>query len=221
MRMLHADRAAWMLLLITFGLAVGAALLPDEPYQRWSLLDGTIQANARWIYERAHFDPTPIDVVFVGPSRMEMGVDAPLLSEELARRGLPSHVINASLPEEGRNIEDVIVREILRDKHPKLVVLGVMEKPSRFGHPAFKYVAPASMVVDPGYVTDFNYLSDLVYLPYRQLRLFVARIAPGLSGFPERFDPASYRGPASTPPAPRFSATGACGRAMCRVTRRC
>jgi hypothetical protein len=194
MRPFKPARSFLAILLVALGLGIVTSALPDSPYERWQLLDGTIHANARWIYERAHFDPTPLDVVFVGPSRMEMGVDAPRLERDLAARGLPTHVINASLPEEGRDIGDVIVREILSAKRPKLIVLGVTEKPSRFGHPAFKFLAPSWRVLDPGYLTDFNYLSNLVYLPYRQLRLSMARAFPTDSGLSPRFDPAHYRG---------------------------
>jgi hypothetical protein len=193
MRLVNSGRAVVAILLVALGLSAAACLLPDDPYQRWQLLNGTIHANARWIYERTHFDPRPIDVAFIGPSRTEMGVNAPRLERDLAARGLDEHVINASLPQEGRNIEDVIVREILSAKHPRLIVLGVTEKPSRFGHPAFKFIAPAWRVVDPGYLTDFHYFSDLVYLPYRQMRLFAARFFPSDS-LSTRFDPARYRG---------------------------
>jgi hypothetical protein len=175
-------------------LAVGAGLLPDSPYQRWQLLDGTIHRNARWIYERCHFDPTPIDIAFIGPSRTEQGVDAPRLGRALAAKGLPHHVVNFSLPEAGRNIDYVIAHELLETKRPRLIVLGVTEKPSRFGHSAFKFIAPASLIVDPGYVGDLNYLSDLVYLPYRQLILFVANCLPGWDGLRKTFDPATFAG---------------------------
>jgi hypothetical protein len=195
MARLRGSRTCLQIVAIAFGFAVLACLLPANPYQRWQLLDGTIHANARWIYERCQFDPTPIDVAFVGPSRTGMGVNAPRLGAALAARGLPSHVVNFSLPEAGRNINYVVVHELLETKHPRIIVLGVTEKPSRFGHPAFKFVAPAGLVTDPGYLTDLNYVSDLAYLPYRQLTLAMADVFPGISGLRKRFDPALYRGP--------------------------
>ena len=56
---LRARRKTLLILAIAFLAAVAAAMLPDDPYQRWQLLDGTIQKNARWIYERTNFDPDP------------------------------------------------------------------------------------------------------------------------------------------------------------------
>ena len=79
-------------------------------------------------------------------------------------------------------------------KHPKLIVLGVVEKPSRFGHSAFKFIARRDLIIAPGYWADANYLSDLIYLPFRQLRLLFADLAPGASGLTKHFDPATFGG---------------------------
>lgn len=198
MRRFRAARAVALILGTAVVAAVCAALLPDEPYQRFQLLDNTIQRDSRWIYERTRFDPTPIDVAFLGPSRIGAAINAPLLQTDLAGLGETANVVDLSTPEEGRNINLVFAEELFASKHPKLVVIGVIEKPGRFGHPAYKYLAPATMVADPGYVGNVNYLSDLMYLPFRQMKLFAARLCPSLFGLDERFDPTRYRG--SNPP---------------------
>lgn len=180
---------------LAVGIAVGVCLLPENPYQRWQLLDGTIHARARWIYERCNFDPTPIDITFIGPSRVEAGIDAPLMSRDLAAKGLPANVVNFALPEGGRNLNYSIAEQLFAHKHPKLVVIGVIEKPSRFGHNAFKYVADRSLIANPGYIGDLNYLIDVVYLPFRQMRLFAADVLPGGTGLDKTFNPARYPGP--------------------------
>jgi hypothetical protein len=191
---LRASRKILFVLAVAFACAVGAGFLPDDPYQRWQLLDGTIHANARWMYERSHFDPTPIDVVFLGPSRMGAGIIAPRLGKALAARGLPSNVVNFSTPEAGRNTNWAAADMLFAVKKPKLVVLGVTEKPQRFGHPAFKYIGRVAAIADPGYPADVNYFSDLIYLPFRQMRLAAADWAPGGMGLAKQFDPARYRG---------------------------
>lgn len=195
MRLVNAPRIILAILGLALLAAAAACALPDNPYQRWQLLDGTIHARARWIYERIHDDPTPIDVVFVGPSRTEKGINAGRLQSELAAQGLNDTVVNFAMAEAGRNLNYVIVRELLKSRTPKLLVLGVTEKPSRFGHPAFKYIATAGEILEPGYLTDLNYFSDLLYLPYRQIRLFAASWLPGGTGLARRFDPARYQGP--------------------------
>ncbi|HEX7943187.1 MAG TPA: hypothetical protein VF495_00895, partial [Phenylobacterium sp.] len=194
MQTLHALRGTLVILGLALLIAVGLCFLPERPYQRWQLLEGTIHARSRWMYERIHFDPQPVDVVFVGSSRIGADVDAPRLGAALAARGLPSNVVNFSLPEAGRNINYLIFDELLKTKRPKFVVIGVMEKPSRFGHSAFKFLAPRRMIVDPGYFGDLNYFSDLIYLPFRQAKLFAADVAPGVLGPPATFRPEEYRG---------------------------
>ena len=195
MTRLHALRKTIAILAVALASAVAVCLLPENTYQRWQLLDGTIHARAGWIYERVHFDPTPIDVAFVGPSRVGAAINAPRLGRDLAARGLPPNVVNFSLPETGRDINVVIVEEMLKEKTPKLLVIGVTEKPGRFGHSAFKYIAPRRDVVDPGYLANGRYLGNLVYLPFRQMRLFAADVAPATMGLRKDFDPARYRGP--------------------------
>jgi hypothetical protein len=191
---LRAGRKTLLILAIAFLSAVVAALLPDNPYQRWQLLDGTIEKNVRWIYERTNFDPTPIDVVVLGPSRSSADVDSLELEAALTRMGTPAHVVNFALPVAGRDVNYAIARELFKTKSPKVLVLGVIEKPSRFGHPAYKYIAPSWLVADPGYFLNLNYLSNLIYLPYRQMQLFLADLWPSLMGLTKTFDPATYRG---------------------------
>jgi len=191
---LRARRKTLLILAIAFLTAVAAAMLPDDPYQRWQLLDGTIQKNVRWIYERTNFDPTPIDVAVLGPSRSAADVDSRELEAALRGMGTPAHVVNFSLPEAGRDINYAVARELFKTKSPKVLVVGIIEKPSRFGHPAFKYVAPRALVADPAYFINLNYLSNLIYLPYRQMELFLADLWPSLMGLTKTFNPETYRG---------------------------
>ncbi|MBV8971431.1 MAG: hypothetical protein JO290_03975 [Sphingomonadaceae bacterium] len=192
-------RAPWLRLLTAIlGVAVlagvAAALLPNDPYQRYATLDHTIQNRVRWIYERVHFDPTPVDIAVIGPSRSGAGISSPRLEADLAAAGHAWHTVNFSLPENGRDLNWVILNELLTTKHPRLIVVGVLEKPSRYGHPAYKYVAPAVAVADPAYVGNLNWLANLIYLPYRQARLALARLMPAAFDLPARFDPAHYAG---------------------------
>ena len=192
-------RSIWTLnlvaiIVVALVIATAMCLLPDDPYQRYSTLDNTIQNRVRWIYERIHFDPTPIDVVVIGPSRSGAAVSSPRLEQDLRTAGYPLHSVNFSLPENGRNLNWVILEQLFEIKHPRLLVLGVIEKPGRFGHPAYKYLASTSDVVDPAYFGNLNYLSDLVYLPFRQLKLFTARLLPSAFDLPSKFESHRYAG---------------------------
>ena len=171
MRRIHPLRSFVAILGAALGIAVAVSLLPERPYERWQLLDGTIHGKTRWIYERVHFDPRPVDVMFVGPSRVDRAVDPVQLQQILSSGGKPVRVVNFALPEGGRNINDVIVEETLSQKTPKLIVIGVIEKPSRFGHSAYKYVAPRGYWPSRATSPMWKWPGDMIYLPYRQMLL--------------------------------------------------
>lgn len=197
-----ALRTSLAVLLVALLAAVAAALLPDNPHQRWQLLDGTIHRRARWIHDRIHHDPTPLDVVLVGPSRMGGGVSPVQLA---AAMGLPAErVANFALPETGRNLHALIVDEMFSTKRPRLLVVGVIEKPGRYGHSAYRYLAPAGRLLDPGYALNLKWPGDLAYLPYRQVKLAAARLAPAALGLAPAFDPARYPGPVLDPSGTAF-----------------
>ena len=177
---------------IALVIAVGAACLPDNPYQRWQLVENTLFANATWSYERIHFDPRPIDVAVIGPSRGLLGISAPRVEATLRGRGVAASVANLSVIEDGRNLEWAIVDELFRSKRPRLLVVLVSDRYNRWGHRGFKYVAPAAAIAWPLRPFLHNSLYDLAYLPYRQLLLFGARSWPAAFSLRDAFDPAFY-----------------------------
>lgn len=174
--------------------ATVAAGLPDNEYERYQLLAHTIQSRIVWVYERTQFDPTPIDVVIIGPSRTSTGISGPALEAGLARRGRDETAVNFSAPENGRDLHWVIFKQVMATKTPKVLVIGIVDNPSRSGHPAYKYIARSEDVIDPGFLFNRDYISNLVYLPYRQMLLFAARYFPQVFGLTEHFERKSYRG---------------------------
>lgn len=177
---------------IAFVAAVLASALPDNPYQRWQLVEDTLFSNATWSYERIHFDPRPVDIAIIGSSRSQIGLSAPRIAARLASLGARATVANMSVIEDGRNIEWAIVDELFKVKRPKLLVVLVNEDFSHWGHPGFKYVAPAAAVALPPVPFLHNSLYDITYLPFRQLKLFAANAAPRVFGLRKAFDPVRY-----------------------------
>ena len=171
-------------------LSAAVCLLPENDYQRWQLQDR--DGRLRWIYERIHFDPTPIDVAILGPSRAQFGLSAAAIEKQLAQQGKHANVVNFALVGSGRDIQWAILHELFKAKSPKVVVLLVDQAPYPFGHFAFKYVAPAEAIVSPPSPLLHNYLYDLAYLPIRQLKLFGANLFPDLFGLSKQFDPDHY-----------------------------
>jgi hypothetical protein len=191
---LRGGRIAASIVGLALVMAAAACLLPDDPYQRWQSLHGTVYDQTRWIYERCHFDPTPIDVAILDTSRTRQGVSAPRLERDLAQAGDPLHVVNFSVVSAGRGADYAILRELLRDKHPRLVIFGIAEGANRDVQPAYRHIASASTIATALAWRTNGWLSDLAWLPYRQLILFADRLAPGVAGLPVRFDAARYAG---------------------------
>jgi hypothetical protein len=184
--------STWLILAAAIGLAVAASFLPDRPYQRFQLLDDTIYGHVRWSYERMRFDPRPIDVAIVGDSRTLMGLRTGEMQRRLAANGRPWSVVNMSQEGDGRNAQWILVQELLKHKQPKVIVLAANEQPHPWGHDSFRYIAPAPEVWREAGHGLHNAGKDLMYLPFRQIRLFAASFAPGPFGLQDRFDPAIY-----------------------------
>src|ERR1700733_10720602 len=171
-------------------LSAAVCLLPENDYQKWQLQDP--DGRLRWIYERIHFDPTPIDVAIVGPSRAQLGLSAAAIEHGLAKQGKSASVVNFAVPGTGRDIQWAILNELFKAKSPKAVVLEVEEEPYPFGHFFFKYAAPAEAIAFPPSPFLHNYLYNLAYLPIRKVKLFGANLFPHLFGLSKQFDPEHY-----------------------------
>jgi hypothetical protein len=178
-------------LAVAFVLSAAVCFLPENAYQRWQL-QGLMDGRLRWIYERIHFDPKPIDIAIIGPSRVQLGLSAAAIEEKLAERGKHANVVNLAFPGAGRDIQWAIANELFKAKSPKAIVLEVEEQPYPFGSFAFKSVAPAEAIVFPPSPFLHNYLYDIAYLPIRKLTLFAAGLFPDFFGLSKEFDPERY-----------------------------
>jgi hypothetical protein len=183
--------AVVVILLVGVLSAVGAACLPDNPYQRFQLL-GALYQHLAWIYERIHYDPKPIDVAIVGPSKTLTGVSGSEVEQRLSVLGKPASVANLSLVYQGRNAQWAILEELYKVKSPRIIVVQFDEKPSPWGHPWFMYFARSVDVAFPPSMFLHNYLFDVSFLPFRQIELFGASLFPNFFGLRHAFDPVRY-----------------------------
>jgi hypothetical protein len=173
-------------------LTAAVCLLPENAYQRWKFVDSDY-GRLRWIYERIHYDPRPIDVVILGSSRAQVGLSAAAIERQLAEHGKSANVVNFAIFNIGRNIQWAILNEIYKAKSPKVIVLEVANPLYPFGHEDFKEVASANAIISAPKQSLHAYFNDLTYLPARNLKLFVANLFPGFFGLSKQFDPASCR----------------------------
>jgi hypothetical protein len=189
--------SAVILIMVGLGasLLAGTTMLPHDPYIRYQTLRGTFHERAVWVYERIHFDPTPIDVLLVGPSRMATGVDGPALSKLLSQQmKVDIKAVNFAFTQPGEDLDYVIAKETLSAKRVKLIVAAVTEQESRTGHPAFRELADRDDVVKAPILFNRGFLKNLAYLPMRQLRLAWYTLNPAAGGYQSHFNPAAYEG---------------------------
>lgn len=183
------------LVAVVFALAwAGSLALPHDSYIRYQSFEGTIFDRLTWVYERIHFDETPIDVAFIGSSRSASGAIAPYLEAELAARGHDLRVVNFSIPASGLDVRDTIVRDLLARKKVRLIVLGVVEALPRDGHQAFGDLGTAGEILTSPLIVNRNLPRNLLRLPVRQITLAMATAAPGAFGYRRVFDQGTYRG---------------------------
>jgi hypothetical protein len=175
--------------------AGAAILLPHDRYYRYQGHDSGTTRKADWIFERLHFDPTPVDVALIGTSRTAGGLSEAVIEAEYCRRaGRRIHVANLGLPETGRNLQYEIAKEALRTKGPELIVVEINEFETRKPHRSFIVLADAADVIAAPALVNVNFLADIVRLPGRQAELFLQTIfrAPPVR---RAFDPEAYQGP--------------------------
>lgn len=183
------------LVLCTFG----AVALPHDPYIRYQAMTGTIFERARWIYERIHFDDTPLDIVFIGSSRTARGVISPDIEAALAGAGMPRHIANFSLPASGFDIRFSLAREALENRKVELLVISLVEQFPREGHQAFKDIAAPHDILTAPLGMNRKVPGNILRLPMRQMYLSLASLAPDAFGYRAEFEPAQYAGSSIDP----------------------
>lgn len=180
---------------MTAAVIVGVCLLPHSRYVRFSDLHESAVAKAVWIYERTHFDPAPLDVVFVGSSHTVFGIDSAAIEQSIrATNGREVHVANFAMQHLGRDLQYALAKAAIAARPVKLLVIEVQEAESRAQHPAFASLADAPDIVTAPMLINTNYLDNLVHLPPRQIRLFLHGLTPGAFGDRDAFDPSRYAG---------------------------
>ena len=180
-------RQAWRLLamlgaafILWFALSL---LLPHDRYIRYQQLTDSDLFWTRWVYERIHYDTTPIDVAIIGSSRVEAGISAPVLEHELTEKlGRPIHVANLAIPQEGRNLHYLIARELM-ENHPetRIILVSAVEQDD-ISHPAFRYLADVRDLLQAPVIINHFYFLDAAFLPYRQMSYFIQTRIPNWFG---------------------------------------
>lgn len=174
----------------------GSLAIPHDRYIRWQEMRSEAWARLGWIYERVHFDRTPIDIAFIGTSHSMNGIDGAAVQAALtAAGGGCRNVVNFAYPSYGRNLHWLVARELLEHREVRTLVIEVFENESRKAHPFFINVAEVSDVLEAPLLINLNFFTDIAQLPARQVMLGLKTLLPERFGLRRRMDPAHYDGP--------------------------
>jgi len=189
-----APRFLLLIALATLVALTGLSLLPQDRYQRFAeaATESKHYLRIKWIYERIHFDETPIDVAFIGTSHTQSAVDSRIVEAALRARGQDVHVVNFAVPHLGRDLHWLLVRELLTSRRVRELVVEVQDFEPRAPHPAFQRLGSVGDLVESPLIVNTGFFDNLARLPRRQLDLFMPAMA-GRSAFV--FSPRGYEGP--------------------------
>lgn len=171
---------------------VGVSFVPDSPYTRYRLLDIGAYKAATWIYERIHFDDTPIDVAFFGTSHTMNGIDSLVVEKSLGKED--TRVVNFAIPHFGRDMHYTLIKQLLEHRKPQLIVLEVRENEARDLHPGTHYLAQPEDLYAAPWIVNLRYLGNLIRLPLRSIKSQYYDSFPELFGFRTDFSAADYHG---------------------------
>jgi hypothetical protein len=189
---------ALLAVIATIALAalVAVTLLQHAPYIRYQQLasESVHYLRVKWIYERIHYDPTPIDIAFIGTSHTQSGISSALVEAGLAAKGDTRKVVNFAVPHLGRDLQYLIVRELLNARKIDTLVIEVQQLEARAPHPGFERLASVADILTAPMFINTGLISSVARLPARQLELFVKSTLPDRFGLQSTFNPANYEG---------------------------
>ncbi|MBS1592798.1 MAG: hypothetical protein JST90_00630 [Bacteroidetes bacterium] len=137
-------------------------MLPvDKRYQyAFSKSDCTPKSN--YIYHRLYEDSTPIDIAFIGTSHTMCGISDSIVHRKLRTHRIDRCLANLAICRVGRNMDYVIIKDLLKTKRPQLIVLEVKQEEPDLSHPEFGYRADIADVLVPYSIVDVQYFTDFI-----------------------------------------------------------
>ena len=120
-------------------------VIPVDKRQKFVGLEADCYNHGIWVHDRIFHSQTPIDIAFLGSSHTICGVDDGFLSEKI--EGL--EVANLGYCRLGRNLNYVLLKELVSQNEVQQIIIEVREKEDRFSHPIFPYMARSEDVMLP------------------------------------------------------------------------
>ena len=91
-----------------------------------------------WLYKRIYTNDKPVDICFIGSSKTISGIDDRKIESIL--KDNDRHVLNLACCRLGRDMDYLLLKEVIKNKKPSHIVLEVREGESKFSHPVSPYI---------------------------------------------------------------------------------
>lgn len=134
-------------------------IIPVDVRMKYAGLKNDCFNHGIWIHDRIHHNPDPVDIAFLGSSHTINGIDDRIISESLT----PIKAANFAYCRLGRNLDYVLLKEILKKKKISKLVVEVREREDRYSHPVFPYIASTPDVVYPFLIFNRDTFKDIWY----------------------------------------------------------
>lgn len=150
-----------ILLLPALLVVTGMFIAPFDKQFGYAFMQDNCMRKSKWIYNRLFEDNNKIDIAFVGTSHTIDAINEDIVRHALLSSGVKQEPANLGYCRIGRNMDYAIIKDLVKNKKPEMVVLEVREKENRDGHPDFGYIADGRNVLAPVMFFNDNYFSDL------------------------------------------------------------
>jgi hypothetical protein len=135
--------------------------IPVEKDFAYHFIKGNCYDHGSWVYDRVFKNETSIDVAFIGSSRTLHAVNEVEIEKLVNDSVRPSlNIANLGYCEPGRDFQYAVLKDLLKQKQPKLVVIEVTEDEQRSAHPSFPYIADITDLLASPMLNEF-YLKNL------------------------------------------------------------
>lgn len=115
--------------------------------------------HGSWIYDRIARNNTPVDVAFIGSSHTIHAFNEPIIENKL----IGMQVVNFGYCRMGRNLQNVFLKDILKYKQPKLVIIEITEEETKNSHDIFPYLAKNTDLFVSKSAINRDYFFDLYH----------------------------------------------------------
>jgi len=139
------------LLLFCIPIIAIIALLFALPYNRsFAYLNKNNQdCNTSWIYHRVFENQTNIDIAFMGTSHTGCGINDKLIEDSIQTNlNTKLNVTNIAYCGGGRNLDIVVLKDLIKNKTPKIVFIELRNENDPF-HKDYGIIAPTKDLLFP------------------------------------------------------------------------